>query len=220
MIFVPMNKIFTPMEKNIKSLFGLLVFLAYPFLLKLLPLDLMLGEVFMWLLLLFIILWIYIVEKRTIASIGWKKMTVKSTFWGFGLGVLLFILFGVITMAIQAIGLELNQETAELIASQPFPFLMLIALRAGVVEEVLYRGYAFERIFDLTKSKFLAALVPVIIFALAHLSWGIGHLVFVFFAGGLFMLVYISKRNLALIIIAHFVTDVIALLVLPLLLGS
>ncbi len=208
------------MKKDIKSLIGLLVFLVYPFLLKLLPLDLKLHEVCMWLLLLFIVLWIYFVEKRTIASIGWKKMTIKSAFLGLGLGVVLFILFGVITMAIQAIGLELNQETAKLIASQPFPFLLLIALRAGVVEEVLYRGYAFERIFDLTKSKYLAALVPVIIFTLAHLSWGVGHLVFVFIAGGLFMLVYIKKRNLALIMIAHFVTDVIALLVLPMLLGS
>ena len=208
------------MKNNIKSLIGLLVFLVYPFLLKLLPLDLLLSEICMWLLLLFIVLWIYFVEKRTISSIGWKKVTVKSTFWGLGLGVVLFILFGVITMAIQTIGLELNQETAQLIAGQSIPFLLLIALRAGVVEEVLYRGYAFERIYSLTKSKWIAALVPVIIFTLAHLSWGIGHLVFVFIAGGLFMLVYILKRNLALIIIAHFITDVIALLILPMLLGS
>ena len=133
---------------------------------------------------------------------------------------MIFILFGVITTAIQAIGLELNQEVAQLIAGQPFPMLLLIALRAGVVEEVLYRGYAFERLFDLTKSKWLAALVPVIIFALVHLPWGVGHLVFVFFAGGIFMLVYISKRNLALIMIAHFTTDVIVLTVLTMLLGS
>jgi len=206
------------MKKN--SLIVLIVFLGFPFLLQLLALDLMLGEVGYWLLLLFIISWIYFVEKRTIASIGWKNLTVKTIFGGIGLGLVLFILFGVLTTAIQAVGLELNQEMAQRFASQPFPVLLLIALRAGVVEEVLYRGYAFERIYDLTKSKWLAALVPVIIFTLVHLSWGVGHLVFVFFAGGLFMLVYISKRNLALIMIAHFTTDVIVLLVLPLLLGA
>ena len=97
---------------------------------------------------------------------------------------------------------------------------MLIALRAALVEEVLYRGFAFERLFDLTKSRWLSALIPVIIFTLAHLSWGVGHLVFVFFGGLLFMLVYISKRDLALVMVAHFVTDVLALLVLPMLLGS
>jgi membrane protease YdiL (CAAX protease family) len=166
------------------------------------------------------ILWIYFVEQRTFASIGWKKITIKTVFAGIGLGLVAFILFGISNVVIQAIGLELNQEVGELFASQPFLVLMLISLRAAVVEEVLYRGYAFERINELTKSKWVAALVPVMIFMLMHLSWGIGHLLFVFFAGGLFMLVYISKRNLGLVMIAHFVTDVIAMLVLPLMLGS
>lgn len=207
---------------NKKSLIGLIVFLGAPFLLKFLHIEnILLREVGMWLLLLFfIILWIYFVEKRTIASIGWKKVTAKSVFGGIGLGLVAFILFGISNVVIQAIGLELNQEVGELFASQPFLVLMLISLRAAVVEEVLYRGYAFERINELTNSKWIAALVPVIIFMLMHLSWGIGHLVFVFFAGGLFMLVYISKRNLGLVMIAHFVTDVIAMLVLPMMLGS
>ena len=180
----------------------------------------MLGEIGMWLLLLFIILWIYFVEKRTIASIGWKKLTVKTIFGALGIGLILFILFGILNVVIQAIGLELNQEMAELFANQPIPVLILVALRAGVVEEVLYRGYAFERINDLTKSKFLAGLVPLIIFMLAHLAWGLGHLVFVFFAGGLFTILYATQRNLALIIIAHFTVDIIALIVLPVLLNS
>jgi membrane protease YdiL (CAAX protease family) len=208
------------MSNNIKSLIGLLVFLSFPFLLQFLQLDLLLFEAAMWLLLLLIILWIYFVEKKTFASIGLKKLTVKMTFWAIGLGLVIFILFGFITTAITAMGLELNQEIAQLIAGQPFPVLLLIALRAAVVEEVLYRGYAFERINQLTNSKWIAALVPVIIFTLVHMSWGVGHLLFVFVAGGLFMLVYISKRNLGMIMIAHFITDVIALLVLPLLLRS
>lgn len=203
-----------------KTSIGLLGFLAFPFLLQFLRLDLKLFEGSMWLLLSLIILWIYFVEKRTITSIGWKKLTAKTVLLGIGLGFVVFILFGVLTAAIRVMGLELNQETAALIASQPFPFLLLIALRAAVVEEVLYRGFAFERIYDLTKSKWLAGLIPVLIFTLVHYSWGIGHLVFVFFAGGIFMLVYISKRNLGLIMIAHFITDVIALLVLPVLLNS
>ena len=217
-----MNKSFTLMNNNKKSLIGLIVFLGAPFLLKFLHIEnILLREVGMWLLLLFfIILWVYFVEKRTIASIGWKKVTVKTIFGGIGLGLVAFILFGISNVVIQTIGLELNQEVGELFASQTFIVLLLISLRAAVVEEVLYRGYAFERINELTKSKWIAALVPVIIFMLMHLSWGVGHLVFVFFAGGLFMLVYISKRNLGLVMIAHFVTDVIAMLVLPMMLEA
>lgn len=203
-----------------KALIGLIVFLGFPFLLKILPLNLVLGEVGMWLLLLLIMLWIYFVEKRTIASIGWKKLTVKTILAGIGIALVLFIIFGISNVLIQKLGLELNKDVAELIASQSMPFLILIALRAGVVEEVLFRAYAYERIYELTKSKFVAGFVPLIIFVLAHLSWGVGHLLFVFIAGGLFTILYISKRNLALNIIAHFTVDVLALVALPLMLGA
>lgn len=203
-----------------KALIGLIVFLGFPFLLKILPLNLVLGEVGMWLLLLLIMLWIYFVEKKTIASIGWKKLTVKTILAGIGIALVLFIIFGISNVLIQKLGLELNKDVAELIASQSMPFLILIALRAGVVEEVLFRAYAYERIYELTKSKFVAGFVPLIIFVLAHLSWGVGHLLFVFIAGGLFTILYISKRNLALNIIAHFTVDVLALVALPLMLGA
>jgi len=205
---------------NKKALIGLLVFLSIPFLLQVMPLTYMLEELIFWLLLLVMILWIYFVEKRTIASIGWKKMTIKLTFVAIGLGLVLFVIFGISNVAIQAIGLELNQEIAEMISSKSIPVLILLALRAAVVEEVLFRGYAFERINELTKSKWVAGLVPLIIFMLLHLSWGIGHLLFVFIAGGLLTLMYVSKRNLALNIVVHFTVDVIAIVVLPMMLGS
>jgi membrane protease YdiL (CAAX protease family) len=205
---------------NKKALIGLLVFLGFPFLLQLMPLTYMWGEIGFWLLLLVMILWIYFVEKRTIASIGWKKLTIKLTFVAIGLGFVLFIVFGISTVVIQKLGLELNQEIAQMISSKSLPVLFLLVLRAAVVEEVLYRGYAIERINELTKSKWVAGLVPLIMFMLIHLTWGIGHLLFIFIAGGLLTLMYLSKRNLGLNIIAHFTVDVIALLVLPLLLGS
>lgn len=208
------------MNKNVLTLIGLLVFLGFPFLLQLLPLTYMLAELGFWLLLLVMILWIYFVEKRTITSIGWKKLSVKMAFMAIGLGLVLFVVFGIASVVIQKLGLELNQEIAKMISSKSIPVLFLLVLRAAVVEEVLYRAYAFERINELTKSKWVAGLVPLIMFMLVHLSWGIGHLLFIFVAGGLLTIMYVSKRNLALNIIAHFTVDVIALAVLPMMLGS
>ena len=203
-----------------KALIGLLVFLSFPFLLQLLPLTYMMAELGFWLLLLVMILWIYFVEKRTITSIGWKKLSVKMAFVAIGLGLVLFIIFGIANVAIQALGLELNQEIAQMISSKSIPVLFLLVLRAAVVEEVLYRAYAFERIYELTKSKWVAGLVPLIMFMLVHLTWGIGHLLFIFVGGGLLTLMYVLKRNLVLNIIAHLTVDVLALVVLPMMLGS
>ena len=205
--------------KNIKTIIGLLLFLGYPFLLRLFPIDLFLHEVAMWLLLPLILLWIYLVEKRKIGSIGLKNISVKMIFGGIGLGLVLFIIFGISTVGIQTIGLELNQDMAKLIVSQSIPFLILLSIRAAIVEEIVFRGFAFERITELTNSKLLAIILPLIVFTLAHISWGVGHLVFVFIAGGLFAIIYSVTRNLALVIIAHFVTDIVAIVVLPLLAG-
>ena len=154
------------------------------------------------------------------ASIGWKGISAKTVLGGVGLGLLLFVLFGVLNVAIQAMGLELNQETAATIASQPWSVLLMLVLRAAVVEEVLYRGYAFERTLELTGSRFLAILLPLIVFTLVHLAWGVGHLLFVFLVGGLFASIYAAKRSLALLFVAHFTVDILAVLVLPLMLGS
>ncbi|MBT8222083.1 MAG: hypothetical protein KJN96_02820 [Eudoraea sp.] len=46
------------------------------------------------------------------------------------------------------------------------------------------------------------------------LAWGLGHLVFVFIAGGLFTILYAVKRNLGLLIIARFTVDFIAVITL------
>lgn len=212
------HRLFVPMDK--KTIIGLLVFLGLPFLFQELDLGLFLFEVSMWLLLLCIILWIYFVEKKTIFSIGWKKLTLKTILSGIGLGMVLFIILGLSNVAIQALGLELNQSKGNLFTSQPFYVLILIALRAAFVEEVLYRGFAFERINNLTKSKFFAGLVPLILFTLVHLNWGVGHLLFVFFVGGLFTIIYGVKRNLGLVIIAHLSVDIITVVVLPILLSQ
>lgn len=206
---------------NLKAIIGVLVFLGLPFLMGKLDLSFIMANVGMWwLLFALIVSWVYFVEKRNIASVGWKGCSTKTVLGGVALGLLLFVLFGVLNVAIRAIGLELNQETAALFASQPWPVLLLVVIRAAVVEEVLYRGYCFERLFELTGSKLLAGLVPLIVFTLAHLGWGVGHLLFVFLAGGLFAIIYAMKRNLALLIVAHFTVDALALMVLPLMLGS
>ena len=98
---------------NIKKLIGLLMFLGLPFLFRFLPKGLIIHEIAFWFLFLIIMLWIYFVEKRTVVSIGWKQLTIKTVFRGTGLGVVLFILFGVIMTGVQALGLPLNQEIGQ-----------------------------------------------------------------------------------------------------------
>src|SRR6185436_14994396 len=49
----------------------------------------------------------------------------------------------------------------------------LTTLRAGIAEEVFYRGYAIERIRALTGKNWAAALIPLTMFAAFHYRQGL-----------------------------------------------
>src|SRR5437762_13061590 len=44
----------------------------------------------------------------------------------------------------------------------------LIVLRAGVLEELFYRGYAIERLEALGLNRFWASIIPLLIFGVAY----------------------------------------------------
>jgi len=92
------------------------------------------------------------------------------------------------------------------------PRLAISVVRAGVSEEVLFRGYPIERLLSLTGSRGVAALLPLALFALAHVgSWGWAHLIVAAFGGAMLTWLYFWKRNLWVNIVAHIVVDGVAL---------
>jgi membrane protease YdiL (CAAX protease family) len=97
--------------------------------------------------------------------------------------------------------------------------VVLIMLRAGIAEEIFYRGYAIERLQSLTGSRWLAALVPLVVFAAAHYRQGLGGIIAAFVLGGIFTAFYVRYRDLLANITAHFLGDFVLNVVLPLLGG-
>jgi membrane protease YdiL (CAAX protease family) len=92
----------------------------------------------------------------------------------------------------------------------------LVVARAGLAEEIFYRGYAIERIQALTGNRAVAALVPLIMFASFHFSQGIAGILVALFVGAVATTVYLWKRNLVILIAAHFLLDFIPNVLLPL----
>ncbi|MBC5992000.1 CPBP family intramembrane glutamic endopeptidase [Pontibacter cellulosilyticus] len=179
-----------------------------------------LSEIFFWSLTLLILVIVVLYERQPLSSIGLGKLTWRSVAWGIGAGLVLFVLFGLLQGLVKLIGLPISTSAAKQIGEMPVWGIFLLALRAGVMEEVLFRGYPFERLLTLTGSKAVAAIVPLLVFIITHLSWGLGHLIFVTAAGGLITLLYLWKRNLWINIIAHFLVDFIAFMMIPLLLAK
>lgn len=177
--------------------------------------GLLVSEIFFWSVTLLVLVLVLIYERLPLQSIGLRRLGWRSVAWGIGAGLVLFILFPVLQQVVQLLGLPIASDKAKLLADMPAWALFLLALRAGVMEEVLYRGYPFERILALTGSKAVAAMVPLLVFILLHLNWGAGHLLFVSMAGGLLTLLYLWKRNLWINIIAHFLVDFITFMLIP-----
>lgn len=83
-----------------------------------------------------------------------------------------------------------------------------VVLIGGVVEELLFRGYAIARLAAWTGRPWLAGALATLLFALAHVPlWGLAASLALLVSGAVGTLVYLWRRDLALVAIAHVITD-------------
>jgi len=101
------------------------------------------------------------------------------------------------------------------ILALPFGHRCFLVVTAAVVEEVLYRGYAIGVGQHLLGSVWLACVVSVAAFTLAHLRWGLAHLLPVFISALVLTLLFAFTQSLWACIIAHAIVDAVGFLVVP-----
>lgn len=89
----------------------------------------------------------------------------------------------------------------------PLGLITMIVLRAGVVEELFYRGYAIERLQALGLGGFLAAGIPLVIFAVAHWTGGAANILIALVLGGILAAFYLWRRDLVANMIGHGLVD-------------
>ena len=158
-----------------------------------------------------ILIWVVAVERLPLASIGLKRPTGKTLLWGV-LAMIVMMASVMLCYAIlfPAFGLKMNMAATKSLIAVPLWLQTATMLRAGVVEEILYRGYPIERLERLTGSTWLAALVPAMVFIATHFAaWGGAQLIVVTFGAALLTLLYVWRRDLVACMIAHFLTDFI-----------
>ncbi len=109
--------------------------------------------------------------------------------------------------------LHLQTKSLDTLTAAPTWWLFISLIRAGVSEEVLFRGYPIERLQELTGSRVIAASLPLALFALAHVGpWGWSHLLIAGFGGAMFTWLYFWRRCLWANILAHIIVDGVGLL--------
>ena len=93
---------------------------------------------------------------------------------------------------------------------------LFIAVTAGVTEELLFRGYALERIEELTGNSLLAAGSTLLAFVLAHKGemWGWKSVLLIAQPATIITALYLRFRDLPAVITIHALNDLIGLVVM------
>jgi uncharacterized protein len=170
--------------------------------------HLVLYELTWWLLVAGVLAYVRFVERRPLASIGFAAPHARGIALAVAAGV---AMLGVLA-AIYALGPDETDELAALTAT-PLWWRAISVVRAAVGEEVVFRGYAIERLSELTGRRWLAGAISCAIFALAHVgTWGWSHLIVAGAGGAMLTALYLWRRNLWINIVAHAMVDAIAML--------
>ncbi|GAB1472239.1 type II CAAX endopeptidase family protein [Chloroflexota bacterium] len=150
------------------------------------------------------------VEKLPLSSMGWKTLSWKWVFIAIGMGILLSLLVPVLTIVVSKFFPPSETGTVMETASNfPWWILLLSVVTAGVTEEVLFRGYPLERLYEMTGNKWLSGLISLAFFVAIHAAgWNMAHVVGVVIPLGIILTgLYFWRRNLLFVMIVHVVID-------------
>jgi len=146
-------------------------------------------------------------ERLPFTSVGLGTSTWwKSVLWGLVIAVACAIVGGVLA-ALTGYGHGPGSAAFEKL---PLWLITLIVFRAGVVEELFYRGYAIERFQALGLNRYWAAAIPLTIFALGHWTGGAANILIALALGGILAAFYLWRRDLIANMIGHFAVDFVA----------
>ena len=173
-------------------------------------------EAIFWALTLVLVVYILLIERRPLSSIGLKRPTWKSVVFGL---ISAFVMVGgsviIYLVVFPALGLQANEGGLQVLQSMPLWFQTALIVRAAVFEELYYRGFAIERLTEITGFGWIASLISLAAFTFAHLSyWGWASLIAVAFEGAILTGLYLFRRDLASNMIAHLFANVASFLLL------
>lgn len=165
-----------------------------------------------------IVLWIIRQEGLTNESVGLRFTSLGKSF-GYGMLFVVFSIAGIALclVAMQSLGWKVGGEEAGAYKDIPVWVFFIMVVRAGIAEELFYRGYAIERLTSITGSKWIAIATPLLIFSVGHFRQGPGGILISFVAGAILTATYLWKKDLLANMIAHFTVDFIPNVALPLL---
>ena len=158
-----------------------------------------------------LIAYVHIVEKKPLASLGICKpsvSTVSTAAIGFALALCGVVIFGLITI-FTGLDAGSTEERLDLTASAPLWWLAIVFLRAGVVEELIFRGFVISRSIEFGAPPWLAIVFATALFVIPHaFFWPGSSLILVSLTGIAMGVVFVWKQDLLACILAHIAVNI------------
>lgn len=158
-------------------------------------------------------------ERRPLSSLGFKPLTLTNFSAGMGMGGFFMIgvalwFYGILPF-FPGFGKE-TMDTGADASELPRHFFYWYApfalVTASFCEEVIYRGYAMERLLSIAGRPWVAVLVSHGAFVLYHVKDGWSSVLMLSVFALLFPLYYIRYRDLTMMIVAHAFIDLMAVI--------
>lgn len=146
-------------------------------------------------------------------ALGVRRLRLASVGWGLVCFIATAVLSAIVVYGFAHFGIGQDMGTLAALASHPVPIILLIAAMAGIAEEIVFRAVLISQLETATGSAWLAGLISLIVFALAHAAgWGPWQILFAAVPGLVLTIFFVWKRDLWICILAHFLTDALGLL--------
>ena len=217
-----MNKF--KIQKKTYMIIGMLIAVSFTFILLLLepqfPNYLRYGylkKLFIWIWLLLIYLYAIKIEQQKFLLWTDKKLSILFYFISVISVLGLSFLAGASSLLLPMFGLKIqaSQILKEMLAYMHTHLFLLVltCLTAGIVEELIFRGYLIPRLNILFKNNYLPVIFSALIFGVSHMGYGtLINMVVPFFIGLIFGAYYQKYRNLKVLILCHFLIDFLSLM--------
>lgn len=162
---------------------------------------------------------IWLIFQRPFSALGFKQAEHFNSWWWLVLVFLILFLFD----SLMAVTGEENKRLSieHMKTRTPFlpsvkselPLYTLMCLSAGVFEELVYRGflitYCLQLFADFNFPELWAIVLPGLVFSAAHFYQGSKAVIKIFVFSVFFGFIFIMSESLLLVVILHFLVDLI-----------
>lgn len=118
-----------------------------------------------WLVVATLLAFIFKVERRSLGSIGLKKPSIQDVLWAITFWLIATAASGMVSAWLP----PAPSDGAKTILALSLSILVLLIFTTSITEEILFRGYAVERLPELTGQLRIAVAMSAALFVLPHI---------------------------------------------------